>query len=169
MDNLELSIDLDGLLGLEELSVTSWVSDMDSGGHQLGGGGTILGSAPDCGLVVEPIDLDDKLDVADQLWEGKEGVTCFSPGIFFSIATPRPLKEVAAETRPVLKKKRTYKEASCPVCGTVFFRRYEMVRHLKATHLNIRPHQCGLCPNTFSRKSHLQSHMKRIHRQPTKA
>ncbi|KAJ8901422.1 hypothetical protein NDN08_007268 [Rhodosorus marinus] len=60
-------------------------------------------------------------------------------------------------------KPRTYKQASCPICKKLFFRKYEMNRHVNATHLKMRPFECELCPSKFSRVSHLKSHTEKIH------
>ncbi|KAJ8901421.1 hypothetical protein NDN08_007267 [Rhodosorus marinus] len=69
---------------------------------------------------------------------------------------------------PVSKpsKKRVYKKEACPVCNEVFFRRHEMMRHLKASHLKIKPFQCSFCPKKFARNSHVKSHESRIHLKP---
>uniref|UniRef100_A0A7S3EMP4 C2H2-type domain-containing protein n=1 Tax=Rhodosorus marinus TaxID=101924 RepID=A0A7S3EMP4_9RHOD len=64
-------------------------------------------------------------------------------------------------------KKRVYKKEECPVCNEVFFRRHEMMRHLKASHLKIKPFQCSFCPKKFARTSHVKSHESRIHLKPT--
>mmetsp|Transcript_730 Transcript_730/g.2390 ORF Transcript_730/g.2390 Transcript_730/m.2390 type:complete len:192 (+) Transcript_730:117-692(+) len=61
------------------------------------------------------------------------------------------------------KRKRSYKTANCPVCKKNFFRKYEMMRHVKATHLQLKPFHCPTCPRTFARKSHLKLHWNNIH------
>ncbi|KAJ8907665.1 hypothetical protein NDN08_007774 [Rhodosorus marinus] len=62
------------------------------------------------------------------------------------------------------KGKRAYKGATCPVCMKQFFRKYEMTRHHKATHLQLKPFKCSACVKSFARKSHLGLHWNNIHR-----
>lgn len=62
------------------------------------------------------------------------------------------------------KGKQSHKGATCPVCMKQFFRKYEMTRHHKATHLQLKPFKCSACVKTFARKSHLALHWNNIHR-----
>lgn len=63
------------------------------------------------------------------------------------------------------RRKRKYKEALCPVCHRTFFRKYEMLRHLKATHLHLKPYPCSVCPKSFARNSHRILHWNNMHRE----
>ncbi|KAJ8905578.1 hypothetical protein NDN08_002085 [Rhodosorus marinus] len=80
-----------------------------------------------------------------------------------SMGMPMGLPLPTIEKKRPVKRKRTYTTASCPICEKVFFRKYEMMRHVRATHLGMRPFHCDRCSSSFSRKAHLQLHLLKIH------
>lgn len=81
-----------------------------------------------------------------------------------AVASPKPaiVKKENPRTESSCNQK-TYTRAMCPICQGVFFRKYEMTRHLRATHLRLKPHGCTKCSKTFSRSSHLKIHLKNVH------
>lgn len=48
----------------------------------------------------------------------------------------------------------------CPSCGLGFAHGGNFARHVRALHVQRRPHACHVCSKTFSRKSHLEDHVK---------
>jgi len=51
----------------------------------------------------------------------------------------------------------------CKICGASFSRKYELKRHLKSTHLELRDFECPLCSSKFKRKQHLDTHHQQVH------
>mmetsp|Transcript_18270 Transcript_18270/g.31642 ORF Transcript_18270/g.31642 Transcript_18270/m.31642 type:complete len:306 (+) Transcript_18270:42-959(+) len=50
----------------------------------------------------------------------------------------------------------------CPERG-LFFRRHDLVRHIKTSHICERPFPCDVCFLKFKRKSHRDMHVKSVH------
>mmetsp|Transcript_22663 Transcript_22663/g.39108 ORF Transcript_22663/g.39108 Transcript_22663/m.39108 type:complete len:280 (+) Transcript_22663:67-906(+) len=54
----------------------------------------------------------------------------------------------------------------CSFCpDRIFFRRHDLIRHIKTWHIRDRPFHCAVegCSGKFKRKSHLDSHIKAVH------
>mmetsp|Transcript_17816 Transcript_17816/g.71690 ORF Transcript_17816/g.71690 Transcript_17816/m.71690 type:complete len:170 (-) Transcript_17816:150-659(-) len=106
---------------------------------------------------------DEELKLIEEIISGKEPavVTTATPD---KIETDMILSLVQPlEDNDEMKKKRAYMNATCPICQNTFFRKYEMMRHLKSTHFQLRPFKCHLCSHGFSRKNHLKTHLTKIH------
>mmetsp|Transcript_5688 Transcript_5688/g.8016 ORF Transcript_5688/g.8016 Transcript_5688/m.8016 type:complete len:169 (-) Transcript_5688:335-841(-) len=105
---------------------------------------------------------DEELKLIEEIISGKEpvSITTETPAM---TETDMMLSLVQSLDDDGMKKKRTYMNATCPICQNTFFRKYEMMRHLKSTHFQLRPFKCHLCSHGFSRKNHLKTHLTKIH------
>lgn len=88
----------------------------------------------------------------------EESSLMYEDELFYKAAVPGK-----GSTRNVQQRKRKQKEATCSICQQTFIRKYEMMRHLKATHLQLKPYRCTECPKTFARNSHRTLHWRNIH------
>ncbi|KAL1448803.1 hypothetical protein WDU94_000063 [Cyamophila willieti] len=52
----------------------------------------------------------------------------------------------------------------CEICEKAFFDKKGVVRHILHSHLEYRPHKCGLCGIEFSRQDRLRRHVATIHK-----
>ncbi|KAJ8904123.1 hypothetical protein NDN08_000650 [Rhodosorus marinus] len=156
MDCLTLGFDLDTQWGDDEdVSVVSRVSDLDSSPFEKRNS------------LVPPVTLS-TINSFDRNAEMKL--------VDLILRSPRPApdaensnikKETVVHSAPVrkpsLERKRTYTTAACPICQKVYFRKYEMMRHLKAVHLRMKPFHCSMCSFSFSRRTLLKLHVMKIH------
>mmetsp|Transcript_36888 Transcript_36888/g.147329 ORF Transcript_36888/g.147329 Transcript_36888/m.147329 type:complete len:212 (-) Transcript_36888:326-961(-) len=154
MDCLHLDMDLDSWWDGEDNSAISWMSDIQS---------KAVMDAPRYQGFVTSYDCKNEVKVMDSHLKPTSPKT---PMGVFDLKTPTPLESAPAQKvqkKKTVRRKRTYTTAACPMCQKVFFRKYEMMRHLKATHLQMKPFHCDLCSSSFSRKAHLKLHMIKIH------
>jgi hypothetical protein len=57
----------------------------------------------------------------------------------------------------------------CKFCpDRKFHHRYDLVRHIKTSHLKERTFQCHLCPSRFKRRNHRDTHIKAVHEKSMK-
>ena len=49
---------------------------------------------------------------------------------------------------------------NCNECSKTFTKEYNLKRHIKSVHEQIKPHQCGICSKSFSRKLHRDYHLR---------
>lgn len=52
------------------------------------------------------------------------------------------------------------KSLLCPHCNNYLSTKYNLRKHIEATHLQLRPFECGCCSKAFSYKHSFISHMK---------
>mmetsp|Transcript_23569 Transcript_23569/g.93230 ORF Transcript_23569/g.93230 Transcript_23569/m.93230 type:complete len:181 (-) Transcript_23569:61-603(-) len=138
----------------------------------------LLASFAEGGPAYAPVDLDllapEELEVESSPWSTEsaslsESSHCSDDGDFLEkflaeIEPELPVVKVEPETvKPVEVIRPSNAMATCPICHSNFFRKYEMIRHLKATHYRIRPHQCKYCKKSFARTCHLNVHIKNVH------
>lgn len=55
------------------------------------------------------------------------------------------------------------KPSSCPYCGQVFKRGYDLSQHVNAVHLKIKSFDCSDCKKRFAHKGTLSKHHKTVH------
>ena len=51
-------------------------------------------------------------------------------------------------------------ENHCNICSKVYKQKYNLLRHIKASHQDVKEHKCDLCSKRFSRKQHRDLHYK---------
>jgi len=155
MDCLRLGFDLDTpWVDDEDLSIVSRVSDLDSTPFERRN--SLV--PPSTLSTINSFDRNAEMKLVDLI-----------------LPSPRPapdaencnIKEPVAHSaparKPSLERKRTYTTAACPICQKVYFRKYEMMRHLKAVHLRMKPFHCSMCSFSFSRRTLLKLHVAKIH------
>ena len=52
------------------------------------------------------------------------------------------------------------KSLMCPHCSHYLSTKYNLRKHVEATHLQLKPFVCGCCPKAFSYKHSFVNHMK---------
>ena len=48
----------------------------------------------------------------------------------------------------------------CPTCGAAYNKKAHLNMHIKAIHLNIKPHVCDTCGKSFAKKQILKEHQE---------
>jgi len=157
MDCLTLGFDLDTQWGDDEgLSVVSRVSDLDNSFEKRNS------LVPPASLsTISSFDRNAEMKLMDLVLRSPR------PAPENSSVKKEPVVRSAPKRKPSQERKRTYTTAACPICQKVYFRKYEMMRHLKAVHLRMKPFHCSKCSFSFSRRTLLKLHMMKIHNSHT--
>ncbi|XP_018009661.1 zinc finger protein 85-like isoform X2 [Hyalella azteca] len=72
------------------------------------------------------------------------------------------MREVISSTTSHVRRNKE-KTLKCHVCAAAFRFKWQLVRHINAVHLKLRPHKCSKCDYASSEVTYLQTHLNSAH------